>query len=974
MSVSDLEHEDPKIRLRAISRLVEAGDRSALPSLVARLRPETHHKVLASLLVAVGKLGTKEQMGPLGEFIDHEEPRVRANVIEALIHLNTTSALPIILPLLADPNSRVRASAARALDRLGPTRVMDVLTKMMKSPHKWMRGSAVYAFALMPRDQAAPLVEAALGDPDETVRRRAGKVKALFEKKEALEPSGADQKIPEGIVPSSSAIPVRPKAKTRKTRSERGPRKASAPDPVERALEQGDSEELARILELRPVETDRFKRSRLMSAIGLIGDATYVPVLIRHLDDPDPRVVGNCVRSLTQLSDRSARGRVRPLLSSVNARLRTQAIHYFAATGDDGVESSLRGLIEAPDLQARIAGLHCLAELDRSDLLDLVDSLPPDPEGVPLAERLKSRWDKVPADTVPGAGAVLARLKSRSTRPRSALPTVPPPADEPGAPEPGDPGGVESAPAAEPETPIPADEIRVSARRWRALILAGRLMATLTDVLAIAVPLVLITAIMHRAGGGLPAIYYQAIALAGVLLVLARDTPGGPGIGKKILGLQIEVAPEAVPLGKIWRQIPVLLAPWGLAELWFAGAGGDGQRWSDRRLGLTVRGAGERRLDLLAVVWLGLGAALGGAGLVAFTPSTGGALGGADTLVTEVSTGGGPAGVDEPQPAASPGPIEPGERFAHAGMGVSIQLPRGFKVSSQSNTWMLIESDKAPAGMKGWAFLATPEPGEEEPADVGSWAEEMARECRRKLSKSQRKLMSWTRKASRFKLAGREGILEEGEVLGGGRLVVYTTEGLSSPLGFGVCIDGGGKNADFGILEMLATSTRPLAATAPAGKVKSQFLGIEIPLPAGWELHKEDAEQVVLRPSAEKGDVWIRLRKPPATTPLPSPLTSEALIEWWKKTQTPFWSYEGLEVSRSEGLGVKARPDLVGGIVHLRLEGQGAARFRGVWVPSKSLLMEEWMVDNVLTYGTSLDPLIPVMVPPAGDSTSVTTR
>jgi hypothetical protein len=120
-----------------------------------------------------------------------------------------------------------------------------------------------------------------------------------------------------------------------------------------------------------------------------------------------------------------------------------------------------------------------------------------------------------------------------------------------------------------------------------------------------------------------------------------------------------------------------------------------------------------------------------------------------------------------------------------------------------------------------------------------------------------------------------------------------------------------------------------------------------------------------LRPTGEKGDVWIRFRKPPADTDFPREPTSDAMIDWWKKTQTPLWSYEGLEVSRSEPLGWKDRPDLVGGIIHLRLEGQGAARFRGVWIPAKSLLMEEWMVDNVLTYGTSLDPLVPVMVPTA---------
>src|SRR5581483_1204917 len=152
-----------------------------------------------------------------------------------------------------------------------------------------------------------------------------------------------------------------------------------------------DAGALARLVDELTGDEDRFVTARLLSAIGLLEEPGFVPVLVSHLSHPDARVASNAVWALARLRERSARDQVLPLLRSMQPRLRANAILYFAEEPEVDVRAPLDEMIRGADVQTRLSGLFCLAELSRPELLPLAEILEWKPEEEALRATVRAR-------------------------------------------------------------------------------------------------------------------------------------------------------------------------------------------------------------------------------------------------------------------------------------------------------------------------------------------------------------------------------------------------------------------------------------------------------------------------------------------------------------------------------------------------------------------------------------------------------
>lgn len=168
-----LEAPEEGTRLKAIRIVLDYDAKELLPRLLARLTLERSHQVLSSLAFAAGKLGTAEHASSLLPLLQHEDPRVRANAIEALDALGDNSVFVHLVPFLRDPDNRCRANAVLALRKYGKVNVFRTLEAMLRSSEVWMQDSATYCLGQMgASNEVFQLLELAGASEFAVVRRQ----------------------------------------------------------------------------------------------------------------------------------------------------------------------------------------------------------------------------------------------------------------------------------------------------------------------------------------------------------------------------------------------------------------------------------------------------------------------------------------------------------------------------------------------------------------------------------------------------------------------------------------------------------------------------------------------------------------------------------------------------------------------------------------------------------------------------------
>lgn len=108
------------------------------------------NRVRATTTTALGEIPEKKTIPVLIKFLDHHDPRVRANAIMALtrkfllLQWTDEETLKRMKLLLNDPEHRVRADAIQSLWELGRVESIDTIEEMLKDPNPFARSSGAY--------------------------------------------------------------------------------------------------------------------------------------------------------------------------------------------------------------------------------------------------------------------------------------------------------------------------------------------------------------------------------------------------------------------------------------------------------------------------------------------------------------------------------------------------------------------------------------------------------------------------------------------------------------------------------------------------------------------------------------------------------------------------------------------------------------------------------------------------------------
>lgn len=126
-----LVHEDPRVRLWAVHRIMQRGNRTLLYDLIH----DSHPLIQATVREALH--GVYEEMSDVPDILRklyHEDAHIRAIAAYALGILNVSSSVPALIEHLADSVAEVRESAAAALGLIGNRRAVEALTIKLQDP------------------------------------------------------------------------------------------------------------------------------------------------------------------------------------------------------------------------------------------------------------------------------------------------------------------------------------------------------------------------------------------------------------------------------------------------------------------------------------------------------------------------------------------------------------------------------------------------------------------------------------------------------------------------------------------------------------------------------------------------------------------------------------------------------------------------------------------------------------------------
>jgi len=132
--INYLEDEEVKNRISVLSACSKIGRDPRLEQILTdRLAIEEHPFVKASLLINLGRVGSKDSVDIIASFLSDADARVRANAVESLDYLQSPEAAAYILSAAADSDARVAANSAKALINIDEQYVESQLISMIES-------------------------------------------------------------------------------------------------------------------------------------------------------------------------------------------------------------------------------------------------------------------------------------------------------------------------------------------------------------------------------------------------------------------------------------------------------------------------------------------------------------------------------------------------------------------------------------------------------------------------------------------------------------------------------------------------------------------------------------------------------------------------------------------------------------------------------------------------------------------------
>lgn len=379
--------DDQKIRL--FKALCQKKLTRALPILLAHDPSGESPEVRSNLVLAVGILGSDDELPYLRNFLEDGDPRVRANAVEALEVLGTPKAYPLVVKMLGDADNRIRANAIKALRHYGKGNCLALLERMVQSKKLWMRDSAAYALSLVGGEESLPLLIQVARDPEPSVRGKALQgLRSLADKgsaeaKQAVAELGAPAK---GTLPSHSIEAFFSDMQSKMSFVVPDDDPLYAEDPQERLqavreiAETRDLDRLPALIDAMRKEGDGFVRAKMVVEAGRIAGPDQFDSLREFLADPVDRVRANAIESLVGLDRKRAQPFVVPLLDDANNRVRANAVIALKDFAHVNILPTLEKMVASDQVLMRKSAFYAITDLGRADACALVERFLDDPD------------------------------------------------------------------------------------------------------------------------------------------------------------------------------------------------------------------------------------------------------------------------------------------------------------------------------------------------------------------------------------------------------------------------------------------------------------------------------------------------------------------------------------------------------------------------------------------------------------------
>jgi HEAT repeat protein len=366
--------------LSVIHFLVENEMRDSLGDLIGLLPKYAEARIILALLMAIARLGGDNEIKIIVPYLSHENPRIRANAIEALEQIGSFRTYPFLISKLDDEDNRVRANAVRSVRGLGACNTMKVLQAMVKAPGPAMRASAAYALQFFPEKKSLEFLAVLLTDSDLTVRNNASKTLQVLQTKglegaaSLLRDSGFGGDFREDSIIEIEDDFYDEEAALELLRAELAePVVDKRLRAVLKAVENGYGGGV--LLSHFSGERDLRVRATILRALGSLQYHKALPLLVENLRAKDDRCRANAVDGLRLLQSREGLKQVIPLLHDKNNRVRANALLALRDEKTAGIYASLLNLIRSDDESFLLSAIYVIMELEDPDYYEFLYDL-----------------------------------------------------------------------------------------------------------------------------------------------------------------------------------------------------------------------------------------------------------------------------------------------------------------------------------------------------------------------------------------------------------------------------------------------------------------------------------------------------------------------------------------------------------------------------------------------------------------------
>ncbi|MBT3785434.1 HEAT repeat domain-containing protein [bacterium] len=166
--------------IKSIFTLIEISRLGRLGEVQESVQERGSKKVLATYLMAIAQSHDKGFRDFLIECLEHDDPRVQANAIEALRMVGCADVKQKILPFVNSRNDRTRGNAIVFLHSTGLIDTEQELSTMLQSRSDNRKLSAIFALAELFDPLLIEILEIPMDSPNSRVTKRAMDVLRMF--------------------------------------------------------------------------------------------------------------------------------------------------------------------------------------------------------------------------------------------------------------------------------------------------------------------------------------------------------------------------------------------------------------------------------------------------------------------------------------------------------------------------------------------------------------------------------------------------------------------------------------------------------------------------------------------------------------------------------------------------------------------------------------------------------------------------